>query len=93
MGEVLEHVEQPFLFLRRIKDLANQGAFIFITTAVNAPAIDHIYLFRTVDEVHDLAVTAGLKVKEILATPYKGCTMDETVQQKLPINVAMVLGA
>lgn len=91
MGEVLEHVEEPLLFLMRIKELASKGAFIFVTTAVNAPAIDHIFLFRTVDEVCDLVSAAGLKVEEILATPYKGCTMQETVQQKLPINVAMVL--
>jgi len=91
MGELLEHVEQPLLFLLRIKELAKEGAFIFITTAVNAPAIDHIFLFRTVDEVHELVIAAGLQVKETLATPYKGCSMDETVQQKLPINVAMVL--
>lgn len=91
MGEVLEHVEEPLLFLIRIKELANKGAFIFVTTAVNAPAIDHIYLFRTVDEVCDLVIAAGLSVEKILATPYKGCTMQETIQQKLPINLAMVL--
>lgn len=91
MGEVLEHVEEPLLFLVRIKELANKGALIFVTTAVNAPAIDHIYLFRTVDEVRDMVITAGLSIKEILVTPYKGCTMQETAQQKLPINVAMVL--
>jgi 2-polyprenyl-3-methyl-5-hydroxy-6-metoxy-1,4-benzoquinol methylase len=93
MGEVLEHVEEPLLFLIRIRELVNNGAFIFVTTAVNAPAIDHIYLFRTIDEVCDLVIAAGLSIEKILATPYKGCTMQETIQQKLPINVAMVLAA
>jgi len=93
MGEVLEHVEQPLLFLQRIKALAARGAFIFITTAVNAPAIDHIYLFRSVAEVKELAVAAGLRIVDALATPYTGCSMEETVQQGLPINVAMVLAA
>lgn len=91
MGEVLEHVEEPLLFLIKIRELANKGAFIFVTTAVNAPAIDHIYLFRTVDEVCDMVIAAGLSIEKILATPYKGCTMQETIEQKLPINVAMVL--
>lgn len=91
MGEVLEHVEQPRLFLERIRELAAKNAFIYITTAVNAPAIDHIYLFNTVDEVVDIARAAGLRMQQILATPYIGCTMDATVQRKLPINVAMVL--
>lgn len=93
MGEVLEHVEQPLLFLQRIKTLAAPGAFIFITTAVNAPAVDHICLFRSVDEVRNLAEAAGFRVTDELATSYTGCSMDETVQQRLPINVAMVLAA
>lgn len=91
MGEVLEHVEQPLQFLRRIAELADENAYIFVTTAVNAPAVDHIYLFRTVDEVVDMAAEAGLKAKEVLATPYKGCSMQETVDQRLPVNVALVL--
>jgi SAM-dependent methyltransferase len=91
MGEVLEHVERPLLFLQRIRALAEDDAFIFITTAVNAPAVDHIYLFRSVDEVRELAEEAGLRVVDQLATPYSGCSMEETIQQRLPINVAMVL--
>jgi hypothetical protein len=91
MGEVLEHVERPLLFLQRIRALAEDDAFIFITTAVNAPAVDHIYLFRSVDEVRELAEAAGLRVIDQLATPYSGCSMEETIQQRLPINVAMVL--
>lgn len=47
MGEVLEHVEQPLVFLQKIRELASDDAFIFITTPVNAPAIDHIYLFES----------------------------------------------
>lgn len=93
MGEVLEHVEQPELFLRRIKALAASDAFIFVTTAVNAPAVDHIYLFSSVDEVRDMAAAAGFRVVDVLATPYAGCSMEETVRNRLPINVAMVLAA
>ena len=46
MGEVLEHVEQPLLFLLKIKEFAKENTFIFITTVINAPAVDHIYLFK-----------------------------------------------
>lgn len=91
MGEVLEHVEDPSEFLRRVRDLARPGAFIYVTTAVNAPAIDHIFLFSSVDEVVQMCEVAGLRVVEILAPPYLGCTMEETVLKKLPINVALTL--
>jgi 2-polyprenyl-3-methyl-5-hydroxy-6-metoxy-1,4-benzoquinol methylase len=91
MGEVLEHVEQPQRFLERIRDMAADGAFIYVTTAINAPAVDHIFLFKSVEEVTDMAAAAGLNVVDILATAYSGCTMEETVQRRLPINVALVL--
>lgn len=92
MGEVLEHVEEPLRFLVRIRELMASDAYVFVTTAVNAPAVDHIYLFRSVEEVVDMARQAGLGVRELVATPYKGCSMEDTVAQRLPINVAMVLG-
>lgn len=93
MGEVLEHVEQPQAFLARIRALAAAGAFIFVTTAINAPAVDHIYLFRTVEEVEELVRASGLGIVDRLATPYPGCSMDETVARQLPINIALVLSA
>jgi 2-polyprenyl-3-methyl-5-hydroxy-6-metoxy-1,4-benzoquinol methylase len=43
MGEVLEHVEQPGAFLRRIAELSRSDAFIYVTTCINAPAVGHIY--------------------------------------------------
>lgn len=92
MGEVLEHVEQPKQFLERIAELASAETHIFITTAVNAPAVDHIYLYRSVDEVVDQAAAAGLKTRKLLATPYSGLSMERTVAENLPINVAIVLG-
>lgn len=91
MGEVLEHVERPERFLKRIRELAAPGAQIYVTTAVNAPAIDHIYLFSSVQEVEDLARAADLTPRDVFATPYVGCTMEETVARCLPINVALVL--
>lgn len=91
MGEVLEHVEQPGEFLRRIRELSHDETFIFVTTAINAPAIDHIYLFESVEHVIELAELHGLRCKDFLATPYPGCAMDETVARKLPINIALVL--
>lgn len=91
MGEVLEHVEEPGRFLETIRTLAAPKALVYVTTAVNAPAVDHIYLFRTVAEVEDLARAAGLIPREVFATPYAGLSMAETEAKRLPINVAMVL--
>jgi len=91
MGEVLEHVENPGAFLGRIAALARPGAFIYVTTCVNAPAIDHIFLWRTIEDLEALFVQSGLKVKEGLRLPYEGRTLNQSIAQKLSINVAYVL--
>jgi len=92
MGEVLEHVEDPGRFLRQINAVSRDDAFIFITTPINAPAIDHIYLFDSVGSIESLVVDAGLGVRDSLLVPYPGLSVEESIAQKLPINVAMVLG-
>ena len=92
MGEVLEHVEDPGLFLRQIDAVSSDDAFIFITTPINAPAIDHIYLFDSVESIEALVLEAGLTLRDSLLVPYPGLSVEESVAQKLPVNVAMVLG-
>lgn len=91
MGEVLEHVEDPGRFLRQIHTVAAADAFIFITTPINAPAIDHIYLFESLEDIEKLVEAADLKVRDKLLTPYPGMSVEESIEQKLPVNVAMVL--
>lgn len=92
IGEVLEHVEDPGRFLVRASEIAIDGGFIFITTPINAPAVDHIYLFKSYDEIESLVIDAGLHVVDKLLVPYPELSVEESLDQRLPINVAMVLG-
>lgn len=91
MGEVLEHVEQPERFLRRIAELATEDAFIFVTTCINAPAVDHIYLWRSTDALEEMIEASGLEIVTPLRLPYEGTSLEESVARDLPINVAYVL--
>jgi len=91
MGEVLEHVEQPEVFLRRIADLARDDAYVFVTTCINAPAVDHIYLWQTTDELEEMITANGLTIVEPLRLPYEGKSLEESRALRLPINVAYVL--
>jgi 2-polyprenyl-3-methyl-5-hydroxy-6-metoxy-1,4-benzoquinol methylase len=91
MGEVLEHVERPELFLSRIAELARPGAFIFVTTCINAPAIDHIFLWRAVEDLASVILQSGLKIDKELRLPHDGATLEQAMTQKLSINVAYVL--
>lgn len=91
MGEVLEHVEEPERFLQRTRELAKPDAFIYVTTCINAPAVDHIYLWRTTEELEQMIRANGLEIVEALRLPYEGKTLQQSVEQNLAINVAYVL--
>lgn len=93
MGEVLEHVEQPELFLKKIHSLAHQDSFIFITTCINSPAVDHIALFRDENELYDLFSKCHFDVIDELLVPYDKLSIEESKKQELPMNVAFVLRA
>jgi 2-polyprenyl-3-methyl-5-hydroxy-6-metoxy-1,4-benzoquinol methylase len=91
MGEVLEHVEAPARFMARLRELAAPGAFVFVTTAINAPTIDHIYLFETPEAVRDMVTVAGFAIRAEQLCPYVGKTLEATMTERLPVNIALVL--
>lgn len=53
-GELLEHLEDPEKLLMKLRRLLTDQGMLFLTTAIYAAAIDHIYLFKNIDEVRDL---------------------------------------
>lgn len=91
MGEVLEHVEQPAAFMKRVRAVAKDDAYIFITTCIDAPIKDHIYLFESTKQIADLFDECGLSIKSELFVPYEGKTLEESFAKRLPVNVAYVL--
>jgi 2-polyprenyl-3-methyl-5-hydroxy-6-metoxy-1,4-benzoquinol methylase len=91
MGEVLEHVEDPALFLRKIQQLSGPDTHIYITTCLNAPAVDHIYLFGKSAEVEEMAGDSGLVVADRFVAPYVGKSLAECEAARLPVNVAYVM--
>jgi len=90
-GEVVEHVEQPELFLKQIAALAKADAHIFLTTCINTPAIDHIYLWRTPQELETMIQDCGLTIRDRLTLPYQGKSLDEAIAEDLSVNFAFLL--
>ena len=62
--EVLEHLEDPQLFLNHLRKLLRPDGYGFITAALTAPNADHIYLYWTPDEVVQQLETAGFTVRD-----------------------------
>jgi 2-polyprenyl-3-methyl-5-hydroxy-6-metoxy-1,4-benzoquinol methylase len=92
MGEVLEHVENPLLLLNKIYALANKDSFIYITTVINAPAIDHIYLFDSMGPIEELIRKANFSINDILMAPADDTlSLEKNMKRKFPIVVALIL--
>lgn len=65
-SELLEHVSDPAKVTRRIASCLNPEGVAFITAAINAPQEDHVFLFRSVQDVEELILASGLKVERSL---------------------------
>jgi SAM-dependent methyltransferase len=62
--EVLEHLEDPVAFLRGLRATMAPGGKAFITAALNAAHADHIYLYRTAEDVLAHLVEAGFTLEQ-----------------------------
>ena len=91
MGEVLEHVEQPLIFLKKIAEIAAKNAFIFITVPLNTPARDHIYLFRTPEELYSLVECSGLTRVDERLTTYNDVPLEAALKKNQPVMVGLHL--
>src|SRR5262249_45612317 len=92
MGEVLEHVEDPGVFLTRAYQTTVEDPVFFLTTCINAPAIDHLYNPETIENLEQLFHDHGFVVRDRCIVPRDGATLDECIRDRLAINVAYVLG-
>lgn len=91
MGEVIEHVEHPELLLNKITQLLNNEGKAFLSTCVNCPAIDHVYHFKTVDEIRDIFSKCGLKIYSEKVLPVENLPIEEIVKQKITINYSAIV--
>lgn len=62
VGEVIEHLEDPRVLLERVRHLLAPGGTAFISAPANSPTIDHIYWFKSADEIRTMLVDSGFTV-------------------------------
>lgn len=90
-GEVLEHVEEPIVLLNSIKKSMAPDGKCFITTCANCPAIDHIYLFRCVEEICDMLKSAGFKIEKDIHLPVEAIAREKWTARKVGVNYAALI--
>ena len=91
MGEVIEHVDDPLTILKSLNSLLSDNGKLFITTCVNCPTIDHVYLFDNVNDIRILANEAGFEVDSELVIPTEDKSDEYLERFKVDISYAAVL--
>ncbi len=81
-AEVLEHIPNPKEALTEISRCLNPNGHVFITTAINSNALDHLWHFNNMDEVTDMLSSANLQIVSSVELPlsnYDSKTKDPTI--------------
>lgn len=91
MGEVLEHVEDPSAFVRQAYKTVNTTGSVFLTTCLNAPAIDHLYNPPSLQALTEMFTENGFIIRDKCELGDGKHSLEECEEKKLTINVAYVL--
>lgn len=87
INEVLEHLEDPLGMMQTIVELTAENGFVFLTTCANAPSIDHIYLYDSVEAIQVQIQQAGLRIiNEIILPVQPDIPRQDWQKQKVEIN-------
>ncbi|MBI2653877.1 class I SAM-dependent methyltransferase [Candidatus Woesearchaeota archaeon] len=88
-GEFLEHVEDPLGVLIKLHKLLKPDGKLFLTVAVYAEMIDHIYLYKSADEVRGHVKEAGfIPEKELVQAIFENKSPED---RDTPINYCAIL--
>jgi 2-polyprenyl-3-methyl-5-hydroxy-6-metoxy-1,4-benzoquinol methylase len=90
ISEVLEHVEKPAELLSALKSRISAGGRIFINVPVNSPAPDHIFLWRTPEEVLEMVKATGYSIIESRFFPMTGYTEEKARKRLATISCAII---
>ena len=85
---LLEHLEKPKLLFENISRLLKPRAFTFVTAALTAAEVDHIYEFKRESEILTMAERAGLRVIEMKSL---GPSNYPEESKFFPRSIAMIL--
>jgi 2-polyprenyl-3-methyl-5-hydroxy-6-metoxy-1,4-benzoquinol methylase len=93
MGEVVEHLEHGEAVMRAMSSKMAPGGRCFFTTAANAPAEDHILLFRTSAEIRAFLSGCGWEILDEHIDPIGDIPLDQAEAEGHNINYAATLKA
>jgi SAM-dependent methyltransferase len=91
MCEVLEHLDDPASMMTKIHNLLHEGGHAFVTTCANCPAVDHVYLFGSIDEIRQLVQQAGFEILSELSLPVEQLPESQWTEKQVEVNYGAML--
>jgi 2-polyprenyl-3-methyl-5-hydroxy-6-metoxy-1,4-benzoquinol methylase len=89
-SELLEHVERPDEVLRSLVHLTRPDGLLFLNVPVNSPAPDHIYLWRSPEELFAFVAGCGVVPLVTRTIPLTGYTEDRARARGYTISCVVV---
>ena len=86
--EVLEHLEEPQLFLNFLTRMLKPGGYGIISAAITAPNADHIFLYHNSDQVASQLVKAGFKIVD---STVDNAYDPRSEKEVVPVNAAFIV--
>jgi 2-polyprenyl-3-methyl-5-hydroxy-6-metoxy-1,4-benzoquinol methylase len=90
MSELVEHLEDPVLALRAVREHMAPGGRLFIHVPANAPSPDHIFLVTSLAHACSVVQEAGFQVIDSAAYPMAGSTLAQAERLKLAVSCIVV---
>jgi 2-polyprenyl-3-methyl-5-hydroxy-6-metoxy-1,4-benzoquinol methylase len=90
LSEVLEHLPDPVKVLRAISTVATPNALLYINVPANAPAVDHISLFRSAEEAHKAVADGGWEIVKAQSIPATGYTLERARRLGVAVNELII---
>lgn len=91
ISQVIEHTEDPRKFLAKARSISNKDALIYISTAINSPLRDHIWHFRSREEVVKMVIDSGFEIIDEFMATSDGITLEKAVRKKYDIEIGFIL--
>jgi 2-polyprenyl-3-methyl-5-hydroxy-6-metoxy-1,4-benzoquinol methylase len=90
-GELIEHLDDPAAFLRKLRRLLTPTGRAFITTCANCPDATHVYRFDTVAAIRSMLAATGYRVERECVAPSVDLPVDELERRRLSISYAALV--
>lgn len=89
LSEVLEHIEDPIVVMKKIRDIISPDGVVFVNVPINSPSPDHLYLMRTPDEARALLRQTGFAIETEGMFATQGMKLERALKNAVTVSVCM----